>query len=132
VAHRRRAHRAAAAGLTAAGLTAAALLLAAACGKGESPASPEGTFTIEEALRADVDGPIRVRGTVIADARGVRLCSAILESHPPQCGKPSLVVRGLDLVGVSNMEQAKGVGWTSREVTIEGEVDDGVLTVSTS
>jgi hypothetical protein len=125
VAHRRRAHRAAAAGLTA-----AALLVAAACGGAESPASPDGTFTVEEALRADVEGPIRVRGTVIAAGQDVRLCSAILESHPPQCGQPSLRVRGLDLVGVSNMEQAKGVGWTSREVTLVGEVENGVLTVS--
>jgi hypothetical protein len=30
------------------------------------------------------------------------------------------------------MEQAKGVGWTRREVTLVGEVEDGVLTVSTS
>jgi hypothetical protein len=85
---------------------------------------------VDEALRADSDGPIRVRGTLIAAATDVRLCSAILESHPPQCGRPWLLVRGLDLVGVSNMEQAKGVGWTRREVTLVGEVEDGVLTVS--
>jgi hypothetical protein len=83
---------------------------------------------VNEALEAV--GTVRVRGTLIANAEGVRLCSAILESHPPQCGQPSLVVRGLDLVGVSNMEQAKGVGWTRREVTLVGQVDDGVLTVS--
>jgi hypothetical protein len=33
-------------------------------------------------------------------------------------------------VGVSNMEQAKGTGWTRREVTLVGEVEDGVLTVA--
>jgi hypothetical protein len=125
VAHRRRAHRAAAAGLT------AVTLLLAACGGDERPASPDGVLTVTEALRVDGGGSVRVRGTLIADARGVRLCSAILESHPPQCGQPSLTVRGLDLVGVSNMEQAKGVGWTSREVTLAGEVKDGVLSVAT-
>jgi hypothetical protein len=108
------------------------LLVVAGCGGAESSASPDGTFSVEEALDADTDGPIRVRGTLIADAREVRLCSAILESHPPQCGRPSLRVRGLDVVGLSNMEQAKGVGWTRREVTLVGEVDDGVLTVSKS
>ena len=85
---------------------------------------------MEEALRAEGDGPVRVRGTLIAAREDVRLCAAILESHPPQCGRPWLVVRGLDLVGVSNMEQAKGVGWTRREVTLTGEVADGVLTVA--
>lgn len=72
-----------------------------------------------------------MRGTLFAGADGVRLCSAILESHPPQCGQPSLHVRGLDLVGVSNMEQAKGVGWTPREVTLAGEIEGDVLTVAT-
>lgn len=111
----------------------ALLVLAAGCGAddGESGAEPGAALTVAEALESGADGPLRVRGTLIADAREVRLCSAILESHPPQCGRPWLRVRGLDLVGVSNMEQAKGVGWTSREVTLVGEVEDGVLTVST-
>ena len=82
-------------------------------------------------MSGERDGRVRVRGTLIAGAREVRLCSAILESHPPQCGEPSLRVRGLDLVGVSNMEQAKGVGWTRRDVTLAGELEDGVLTVAT-
>jgi hypothetical protein len=125
VADRRRPHRAAAAVLIG-----AALLAAAACGGDESPADSDEPFTVAEALRTEADGPIRVRGTLIADAREVRLCSAILESHPPQCGQPSLRVRGLDLVGVSNMEQARGVRWTNREATLTGEVEDGVLTVS--
>jgi hypothetical protein len=107
---------------------AAAALALAGCGGSETASSPEAPLTVQEAL--DTEGPVRVRGTLIAHARGVRLCSAILESHPPQCGQPSLSVRGLDLVGVSNMEQAKGVGWTSREVTLQGAVEDGVLTVS--
>jgi hypothetical protein len=125
MAHRRGPQRAAAAVLTVAALL-------AGCGGGESPASPDEILTVQEALESERDGPLRVRGTLIADARGARLCSAILESHPPQCGEPSLGVRGLDLVGVSNMEQAKGVGWTAREVTLAGEVEDGVLTVTTA
>ena len=88
-----------------------------------------GPLTVEEALQSEGDGIVRVRGTLMADAYEVRLCSAIAESHPPQCGQPSLVVRGLHLVGISNMEQAKGVRWRSREVTVVGEVDDGALTV---
>jgi hypothetical protein len=111
---------------------AAAVLLAAGCGGSDgsgTPAEPRGPLTVEEALRSEADGPLRVRGTLIVQD-DVRLCSAILESHPPQCGQPSLRVVGLDFLGVSNMEQAKGVRWTSREVTLVGEVEDGVLTVS--
>ncbi len=112
-------------------MTAAALLVAGCGGDGGEPGARNRPLTGEEVLRAD-DGRLTVRGTLFADARDVRLCSAILESHPPQCGEPSLRVRGLDLVGVSNMEQAKGVGWTAREVTMSGELADGVLTVRTS
>jgi hypothetical protein len=124
LAHRRRGHPAAAAGLT------LVALLLSGCGEDESPVSARSPLTVEEALHADADGAVRVRGILIADANEVRLCSAILESYPPQCGQPSLVVRGLDLVGVSNMEQAKGIRWTSREATLVGEVDDGVITIS--
>ena len=112
-------------------MTAAALLVAGCGGDGGEPGARDRPLTVEEALRAD-DGRLTVRGTLFADVRGVRLCNTILESHPPQCGQPSLRVRGLDLVGVSNMEQAKGVGWTAREVTLAGDLAGGVLTVRTS
>ena len=108
----------------------AAAAIAAGCGGSDAPASGDTTLTVEEALRAE--GDVRVRGTLIADVNDVRLCSAILESHPPQCGQPSLRVRGLDLVGVSNMEQAKGTTWSPREVTLRGQVADGTLTVGPS
>ena len=123
MAHRRRTYRAAAAGLT-------LLALLAGCGEDQSPGSAERPLTIAEALREDVEGPVRVGGILIADGVAVRLCSAILESYPPQCGGPWLVVRGLDVVGDSNMEQAKGIAWTSRPATLVGEVDHGVLTVA--
>jgi hypothetical protein len=123
MAHRRRSHQA-----IATGLTVVALLLPG-CGGGESPGSADRVLTVEEALEAEGDGIVRVRGTLMADAHEVRLCTAIPGSHPPQCGQPSLAVRGLHLVGISNMEQAKGVRWRRREVTLVGEVDDGALTV---
>lgn len=125
MADRRRAHRAAAAGLTA-----ACLLVAGGCGGGESTASPDRVLTVEEALRVDADGPIRVRGTLIAGIEGVRLCSAILESYPPQCGQPALRVRGLDVLGFANMEEDRGISWSRREVTLVGTVDDGTLSVT--
>lgn len=124
MANRRRAHRAAAAVLT------FGALLLTGCGRDEEPASADRPLTVAEALRSDADGPVRVHGILIADGVAVRLCSAILESYPPQCGRPWLVVRGLDVVGDSNMEQAKGVAWTSREATLVGEVDEGILTVA--
>ena len=124
MADRRRAHRAAAASLT-------AVALLAGCGGDESPASADEVLTVEQALQAETDGRVRVRGTLIASSSDIRLCSAILESHPPQCGQPSLGVRGLDFVGDSTMVRAMGVRWTPREVVLVGEVEDGVLSVET-
>jgi hypothetical protein len=124
VAHRRRPHRAGAAVLTL-----AAALAGAGCGGSEAQAPPDRALTVEEALRVDAEGLISVRGTLFADVESVRLCGAILESDPPQCGRPWLRVRGLDVVGNSNMEQAKGTTWSLREVVLVGTVEGRTLRV---
>jgi hypothetical protein len=60
-----------------------------------------------------------VAGYVIETDGELQLCSAILESFPPQCGEPSLAIAGdvdEDLVG--------------ERVSLIGDVEDGVLTIS--
>lgn len=59
--------------------------------------SPSGGLTVQEAIDSDLTGPLMVRGYLIERAGELRLCSAILESYPPQCGEPSLRLRGDDL-----------------------------------
>lgn len=55
-----------------------------------------------------------------------RICDAILESYPPQCGGESYKVTGLDFSGVQGLEEAQGVSWTDRPVTLKGVLaDDG-------
>lgn len=110
---------------------AAALVLAlaaAGCGGGSSsdPGSPSsaapipgGGLTVEEALASTLEGPLAVAGYLLEVEGELRLCSAVLESYPPQCGQPSLLVRGQvdrDRIG--------------ERVSLLGEVEDGVLTVS--
>jgi hypothetical protein len=105
---------------------AAALVLAAAgCGGSEdgAPSSaapiPGGGLSVEEALASTLEGPLAVAGYLVEVDGELRLCSAILESDPPQCGEPSLEVRGAadrDEVG--------------ERVSLVGEVEDGVITVS--
>jgi hypothetical protein len=112
--------------------------LAAGCGSAEDgdgaaqPPAPGylGTGvgrTVEEALRAG--GRQTVRGTLLARDGETRLCSAILESFPPQCGQPSLLVVGLDPAAVDGTTTAEGVTWSEREVTLHGTVDGDVLRV---
>lgn len=95
-----------------------------------SPPAHGGTgapSTVEEARRAG--GRQAVRGTLLARDGETRLCGAILESFPPQCGEPSLLVQGLDLDEVEGTASAQGVTWSERELTLHGSVDGDVLRV---
>jgi hypothetical protein len=106
-------------------LTAVLALVAAGCGSSDGTAgsgtSPPRELTIEDALAAAAQGPVLVTSYVIRRDGRLRLCSAILESYPPQCGEPSLEVRG-DI-----HDDPMG-----RRVSLVGDVEGGVLTVSVS
>jgi hypothetical protein len=84
---------------------------------------PGGGLTVSEAIASDLEGPLQVKGYVIGD----RLCEAILESHPPQCGEPSLRIEGeVD----ADFREEGGVRWTDEQVSVLGEVEDGVIRIS--
>jgi len=111
-------------------LVAALALVGAGCGSDGDNSSgdgapaagaaiPGGGLTIEEALETTADGPLVVAGYLIEQGDEIRLCSAILESYPPQCGEPSLEVRG-----EVDREQI------GERVSLIGDVDGHVLTVS--
>ena len=130
--------------------TIAVALLASACGGGgsSSPTAPPpaatgaapsagapiagGGLSVEEALASTLAGPLMVTGNLVAAHDEVRLCSALLESYPPQCGGASLLVQGLDLTTVEGLQTVAGVSWTDGRVSLLGDVANGVLTVSTT
>ena len=99
---------------------------------------PGGGLSIEEAIASTLEGPLMVKGYIIAPEGGpVLLCSALLESYPPQCGGPSLVVEGLDLSTVEGLTETGDpslaqVTWSDAEVSLLGDVRDGVITASTT
>ncbi|MGH3039605.1 MAG: hypothetical protein ACRDLZ_09440 [Gaiellaceae bacterium] len=94
------------------------------------PAGPP--LSIEDALAAASDEPhvLRVRGNLLAQGGSARLCSALAESFPPQCGGASLVVEGLELEAVTGLVTEGDISWTDRPVELLGVVSDGTLTVS--
>lgn len=107
------------------------LLTLAACGGGNgdtradsttaAPAGapiPGGGLSVREALDSDLDGPLMVRGYLVERDGELRLCEAILESSPPQCGEPSLRVEG------------PAPAASETRVSLLGEVEDGTITVS--
>jgi hypothetical protein len=74
-----------------------------------------------------IDGGFVISGFYFDDGTGVRLCDALAESFPPQCGGPSIPfdnTAGADL-GVLSIEQ--GVTWSDQPILVEGEVVDGVF-----
>jgi hypothetical protein len=106
------------------------VLVAAATGCG---GGNDGPLTPEEARHAS--GEVTVEGALIAiDGEPVRMCSAILESYPPQCGEPSLEVRGLDLDSMDLAstrpdDEVTPARWSDRPIQVSGTVESGVLVV---
>jgi len=105
-------------------LLAAAVLVLSACGGEDAqqvPAAapiPGGGLSIQQALDSNLDGPLLVRGYLIEREGELRLCEAILESSPPQCGEPSLRVEG------------PTADPSEQRVSLLGEVEGGTITVS--
>ena len=119
----------------------AAATLAAGCGSENEdavpPAAPsasgvpaDGGLSVEEAVATASKEPLLVRGALLVREESVRLCSALAESHPPQCGEPSLRVEGLEVGAVGGLREAEGVRWSEREISLLGTVADGALRVT--
>jgi hypothetical protein len=92
------------------------------------PGSPP--LSIEEAIAADTDEMLLVNGNLLADGEEVRLCYALAESFPPQCGGPSLLVEGIELEEVDGLITEGDVSWTDRPIQLRGIVQDETLTIS--
>lgn len=96
-------------------------------------------LTVREALETDASGTIAVRGFLVADGESARLCEALAESMPPQCGEPSVALAELtasDLESLPDadtfdLKTAQGVTWTDQHVSLLGELVDGELVVDT-
>ena len=99
-------------------------------GLGAGPA-----ISIDEALASGSEEPLLVAGNLLALDDEVRLCSALAESFPPQCGGASLHVVGLKLAEVDGLITEGDVSWTDRPIELLGVVDndtqakDDILTV---
>jgi hypothetical protein len=123
-----------------------ALLALAACGGADEvepqpqPAVPPTSaglgagpgISIEEALAAGSGETLLVSGNLLADGEEVRLCSALAESFPPQCGGPQIRVEGLTLAEVDGLMTEGAVSWTDRPIQLLGEVEGDSLIVSTT
>ena len=85
---------------------------------------PTDGITVEEALgHGPTDDLVTVTGSLFVDADGtVRLCDAMAESFPPQCGGARIVVEGLDLEAVDDLQAEGDVSW-AESITLFGSVE---------
>ena len=109
-------------------------LLAALTGCGSGSDGPTTSdagrpITVEQLLARSADTPIAVQGLLHVDRGSARLCAAILESHPPQCGEPSAKLVGLDLSTVEGTTTAQGITWKEGAVLNLERAVDGRFTV---
>jgi hypothetical protein len=86
--------------------------------------------TIQVAAAAGASGPVAVAGFIVAAGDQIRICEALAESYPPQCGGASLPVTGLDQVDPDDLQTEGDVTWTDYAVTLYGEMVDGTLVVT--
>ena len=120
-----------------------AMLLTACGDTGDDPPTSAGGDPTGDPVLVIAAGPITDPGMSVADALGhratddlvtvsgalfvdgdgtVRLCDAIAESFPPQCGGARIVVEGLDLATIANLQTENGVSW-AEGVTLFGSVE---------
>jgi hypothetical protein len=108
----------------------AALLASVAllgCGDEEGAGSGPVEFLVEDV--GGHEGPAAVTGSLLANGDDVRLCAALAESFPPQCGGDSITVVGLDLGTLDGLTTEGDVTWSDLPITVEGVLADGSLTV---
>ena len=90
----------------------------------DAPAGGDAGMSVAEALTHQAtDDLVSVSGALFVDPDGTaRLCEAIAESFPPQCGGQRITVQGLDLLTMPDLEEANGVRW-AESVVLFGSVE---------
>ena len=79
---------------------------------------------IQDALRIQGSKRARVRGFLLrCGDEPARLCTELLESMPPQCGGPSMIVEGADVASLPGTARGEDCVWTMDPVELEGVVE---------
>jgi hypothetical protein len=95
------------------------------CGSDSTRPTTATPLTVEQLLARSADTPIEVQGFLHVEQGRTRLCAAILESYPPQCGLPSAELVDLDLSTVDGTTTAENVTWKEGVVLQLERAGDG-------
>ncbi len=85
---------------------------------------------LSPAEAASASGQVAVTGFLVDVAGESRLCAALAESFPPQCGEASITITSLDQIDPDDLKTEGDVTWTDYQVTLFGEMVDGTLVVT--
>jgi streptogramin lyase len=101
------------------------LLVVSACGEGESGG---GVLSIADAAKASPGDVATVQGFIVADTAGVRLCEALAESFPPQCGGSFMILTEFDAGAFPQIFSESPGGdviWTDQAQDVVGFLEAG-------
>jgi hypothetical protein len=104
-------------------------LVLVGCGDGEELDVGDRLAGISVEQAVDAEGPAVVNGSLLAQGDDVKLCAALAESFPPQCGGASITVVGLDFAQLDGLTTEGDVTWSDLPIRVEGVLADGILTV---
>ena len=112
------------------GMIALATLVVACGSDSTTDTSDSAIAPIEVAELLDGSSPTdaSVIGFVVIDDGGARLCEALAESFPPQCGGSAVVIANPDVLTVA-LEQEQSVRWTNERVRLDGTYDGTQFTL---
>jgi hypothetical protein len=109
-------------------------VMAVGCGsdggdRGSLPSLPNPPITVAQLVARSADTPITVAGFLHVDEGQARLCDAILESYPPQCGAPSVMLVGVNVDELDGTTTAGGITWLEGAVFDVRRIDADVFEV---
>lgn len=107
------------------GIASLMVLVVSACGDDDSGG---GVLSIADAAEASPGDVATVRGFIVVDAGGVRLCEALAESFPPQCGGSFLILMEFDagtFPQIFSESPGGDVLWTDQAQDVVGFLEAG-------
>ena len=90
--------------------------------------APSAALSVTALLETPVDRVVRVNGFVLWDEDGARFCQDLLESYPPQCGRPSVTIANPNALTIT-LDEAEGMRWTPSSINLDATWDGIALTL---
>ena len=94
-----------------------------------STTSVSAAMEVSELLKLPAGSPAIVAGYVIWDTTAdARLCEVIMESFPPQCGGPYVVITNPETLDLT-LQQEQSIRWSDDRPSLSGVFDGERLTL---